>query len=149
MRHAHTTAVPIAIAGIAVLSAALLVPARVATLGHQDSPQQEEQAEATGLRAVAVKMGEEGLVAPTLLETVLPTYTPAAKRAGIEGDVYFEVVVNDEGKVVEPKLIRGIGDQGLDEAALAAIVQWRFDPGTKDGEPVHVIALLTVTFRIE
>ena len=115
----------------------------------QQESQESQEAEETGLRAIAVKMGQEGLVPPTLVERVTAEYTPAARRARVEGDVYIEAVVNAEGTVVEPKLIRGIGDEGLDQAALAAIVQWRFEPGTKDGDPVPVIALFTVTFRIE
>ena len=140
---------PRSLALLGLLALLLAAPALGASSAlQQDTQQQEEEAEATGLRALAVKMGEEGLVAPTIVERVNPEYTPAAKSAGIEGDVYIEAVVTDEGKVAEPKLIRGIGHESLDEAALAAIIQWRFEPGTKEGEPVHVIALFTVTFRI-
>ena len=52
------------------------------------------------------------------------------------------------GTVIEPKLIRGLPDDELNERALASILQWQFKPGIRDGEPVPVIALFTVTFRI-
>lgn len=101
-----------------------------------------------GARAGAVAMGSGGLIAPVQLSTVLPEYTPTATRNGIQGDVYIEAVVLTDGSVAEPKLIRGLPDDDLNQRALDAIMKWTFKPGMKDGEPVPVIALFTVTFRI-
>ena len=101
-----------------------------------------------GARSGAVTMGSGGLIAPILVERILPEYTPSATRAGIQGDVYIEAVVTEDGLVVEPKLIRGLPDEELNQRALDAIVRWTFKPGIKDGRPVPVIALFTVTFRI-
>ena len=56
--------------------------------------------------------------------------------------------MTEDGQVVEPKLIRGLPDEELNQRALDAIVRWTFKPGIKDGRPVPVIALFTVTFRI-
>jgi TonB family protein len=106
-------------------------------------------APATGLRAEALEMGAEGLIAPRVLSREMPEYTTAARQAGIEGDVYIEAVVTARGEVAEPVLIRGIGDDELNQRALTALSSWRFSPGTVDGEPVHVLALFTVTFRID
>lgn len=101
-----------------------------------------------GARAGAEMMGSGGLIAPVQILIVLPEYTPSATRNGIQGDVYIEAVVTAEGTVTEPKLIRGLPDDELNERALKAILQWTFKPGEKDGKPVAVIALFTVTFRI-
>lgn len=101
-----------------------------------------------GARAGAETMGSGGLIAPVQILTVLPEYTPSATRNGIQGDVYIEAVVTVEGTVTEPKLIRGLPDEDLNQRALEAILQWTFKPGEKDGKPVAVIALFTVTFRI-
>jgi TonB family protein len=108
-----------------------------------------DPAPATGLRAEAVEMGAEGLIPPRVLSREMPEYTTAARQAGIEGDVYIEAVVTARGEVAEPVLIRGIGDDELNQRALTALSSWRFSPGTVDGEPVHVLALFTVTFRID
>jgi len=104
--------------------------------------------ELTGARADAVAMGAGGLTAPVLVERELPEYPEGDEYRGIEGDVYIEAVVTTEGTVVEPKLIRGVGNDEMDKRALEAVSKWRFEPGTKDGEPVPVIALFTVTFRV-
>jgi protein TonB len=93
-------------------------------------------------------MGSGGLIAPVQLNTVLPEYTPSATRNGIQGDVYIEAVVMTDGTVADPKLIRGLPDEELNQRALDAILKWTFKPGMKDGEAVPVIALFTVTFRI-
>ena len=39
-------------------------------------------------------------------------------------------------------------NMGLDEAAIAAVSQWKFKPGSKDGAPVAVIAQIEVTLRL-
>ena len=101
-----------------------------------------------GARAGAVAMGSGGLIAPIKMSEVLPEYTPAATRAGIQGDVYIEAVVTIDGVVADPKLIRGLPDDELNQRALEAVAKWTFRPGYKDGQPVPVIALFTVTYRI-
>lgn len=102
----------------------------------------------SGARAGAVGIGDSGLIAPIPLEKPLPEYTPTATRSGVQGEVYIEAVVTVDGTVVEPKLIRGLPDEELNQRAMEAIQRWRFKPGIKDGRPVPVIALFTVTFRI-
>ena len=93
-------------------------------------------------------MGSGGLIAPIKLTEVLPEYTPSATRAGIQGDVYIEAVVMIDGTVAEPKLLRGLPDDDLNQRALEAVSKWTFKPGYKDGHPVPVIAMFTVTYRI-
>lgn len=107
------------------------------------------QAEQTGRRATALRMGDASLVAPRQLTTELPEYTEAARAAGIEGDVYVEAVVTREGRIADPLLIRGLPDDELNRRALEAITQWTFEPGTRDNQPVDVLALFTVTFRVD
>jgi TonB family protein len=112
------------------------------------TPSDTSAEEISELRRRAQRMGASGLVAPVQISTELPEYTTAATEAGIEGDVYIEAVVTSEGDVAEPKLVRGLPDEELNRRALDAITRWKFKPGLKDDEPVPVIALFTVTFRI-
>jgi len=44
-------------------------------------------------------------------------------------------------------VVRGLG-LGLDEEALKAISQWKFQPAAKDGQPVAVQATIEVNFRL-
>lgn len=101
-----------------------------------------------GARAGALSVGEGGLTPPVIIDRILPEYTPGATRSGIQGDVYIEAVITVDGAVVEPRLLYGLPDDEMNERALAAVQQWRFRPGIKDGRPVPVIATFEVNFRI-
>ena len=74
-------------------------------------------------------------------------YPEMARRAGIEGRVYIQFIVNENGDVEDPRVIRGIGG-GADEAALEAVKQARFKPGVQRGRPVRVQYSLPVVFRL-
>jgi TonB family protein len=93
------------------------------------------------------KITDDGVIAPKLVEKVEPNYTEAAKDAKIEGTVVVMVVIEVDGKIHEAKIIHGI-DEGLDANAVAAVRAWRFDPASKDGEPVPVAAKIEVNFRL-
>ncbi len=74
-------------------------------------------------------------------------YPVMAKKAGIEGRVILRFIVDEQGRVSEPKVVRGIGG-GCDEEALRALQTVRFWPGTQRGKPVKVKMSLPITFRL-
>lgn len=74
-------------------------------------------------------------------------YPPLARRAGIEGRVTVQFVVNKEGEVTEPRVIRGIGG-GADEEALRVVKLAKFSPGMNNGELVCVQYSLPIVFRL-
>jgi TonB family protein len=55
-------------------------------------------------------------------------YPEIAKRAGIEGKVFVQAFIDENGNVTEAKIIKGIG-AGCDEAALDAVKGTKFTPG--------------------
>ena len=75
-------------------------------------------------------------------------YPEMARRAGIEGRVYVQFIVNERGEVEDPRVIRGIGG-GADEEALRAVRQAKFRPGMQRGRPVRVQYSLPVVFRLQ
>lgn len=75
-------------------------------------------------------------------------YPEMARRAGIEGRVTVQFIVNEQGKVENPRVIRGIGG-GCDEAALEAVRQASFSPGMQRGRPVRVQYSLPIVFRLQ
>lgn len=75
-------------------------------------------------------------------------YPEMARRAGIEGRVYVQFIVNERGEVEDPRVIRGIGG-GADEEALRAVQQAKFKPGMQRGRPVRVQYSLPVVFRLQ
>lgn len=74
-------------------------------------------------------------------------YPEMARRAGIEGTVFVQFVVDEQGNPSEITVVRGIGG-GADEAAMRAVQQTRFEPGRQRGQPVKVRMSLPVRFRL-
>ena len=75
-------------------------------------------------------------------------YPVLARRAGIEGRVVVQFIIDEEGNVHNPQVIRGAG-AGLDEAAVRAIQQLRFTPGRQRGRAVPVQYTIPVTFILD
>ena len=75
-------------------------------------------------------------------------YPEMARRAGIEGRVYIQFIVNERGDVEDPRVIRGIGG-GADEEALRVVSQAQFRPGMQRGRPVRVQYSLPIFFRLQ
>ncbi|HET8864552.1 MAG TPA: M56 family metallopeptidase [Gracilimonas sp.] len=74
-------------------------------------------------------------------------YPDMARRAGIEGRVTVQFIVNENGDVENAKVVRGIGG-GADEEALRVVRQAKFEPGMQRGRPVRVKYALSVNFRL-
>ena len=85
--------------------------------------------------------------APRVLYQPLPSYTQEAREAKVEGIVLLQGIVRKNGRITDLKVLQGIG-YGLDQRAINTISnEWRFEPGTKDGEPVDVQVNMEVSFR--
>ena len=76
------------------------------------------------------------------------SYPEMARRAGIQGRVTIQFIVNERGEVEDPRVIRGIGG-GCDEEALKAVQSARFTPGMQRGRPVRVQYSLPIVFRLQ
>jgi TonB family protein len=95
-----------------------------------------------------IKNGPDlGTTSPVAIYKPEPQYSDAASTAKWQGAVLLSVVVNETGKPINIKVVRPLG-LGLDEKAIEAVSQWRFQPGTKNGVPVPVQAQIEVTFRL-
>ncbi len=75
-------------------------------------------------------------------------YPEMARRAGIEGRVYVQFIVNEQGQVENPVVVRGIGG-GADEEAVRAVSQAKFKPGMQRGRPVRVQYSLPIIFQLQ
>lgn len=74
-------------------------------------------------------------------------YPEMAKRAGIEGRVTVQFIVNENGDVEDPKIIRGVGG-GADEEALRVIKEAKFTAGVQRGRIVRVQYTLPIIFKL-
>jgi protein TonB len=57
------------------------------------------------------------------------------------------LVVGPDGRAHDIRIVKGLGVT-LDTSAVETVEKWRFQPGTKDGQPVNVSAQIQVNFRM-
>ena len=77
-----------------------------------------------------------------------PPYPPAAVANGEQGTVVVGVAVTENGKAVRPSLDRSSGFNDLDNAALAAVLNWKYVPAMHDGVPVEERLEVGVNFQL-
>jgi len=88
-----------------------------------------------------------GITAPTIIREVKPEYTDDARKRAIEGDVVLEIVVRRDGTVGDVKVLHSLGG-GLDQRAIQAVRDWRFNPAKRFGTPVDVMVEVAVEFKL-
>ena len=75
-----------------------------------------------------------------------PVYPPLARAARISGAVELTGVIATDGRIRELRVVSG--HPLLAKAALEAVRQWVYEPTVLNGEPVEVIAPITVHFQL-
>ena len=88
----------------------------------------------------------EPLVRPKPKVPVSPKYTMQARQAEIEGVVRVQVTVDETGKVLQARVLSGLG-YGLDEAAIEAAKNMVFTPASRCGKTI--VGTVTLPFRFE
>ena len=86
--------------------------------------------------------------APRVIIEVKPKYTRDAMLRKVQGTVELAVVVTHDGRPSQIRIVRSIDPGGLDEEAVAAVAQWRFEPGRLAGAPVDVLVTVLLDFWI-
>lgn len=86
---------------------------------------------------------------PKAVTTAPPVYPESARTAKIEGTAVVETVIDETGRVTQPKIKGTSGDKDLDKAAIDAVSAWTFKPATLDGKPVPVYYTLTIRFALD
>jgi TonB family protein len=84
--------------------------------------------------------------APVVIQRVDPPYPKYADGQEVSGIVIIEAVIDEQGNVTYARVIKGLGKEA-DESTVAALTQWKFQPGTIDGKPVKVLYTLTTSFQ--
>ena len=84
---------------------------------------------------------------PTLIKMVPPRYPEVARQARVEGIVILEAKTDEEGSVIDAKVLRSIPI--LDQAAIDAVKQWKYEPLFVAGKARKVIFTVTVRFILD
>jgi protein TonB len=78
-----------------------------------------------------------------------PKYPKAALMNEETGTVSMGFLIGTDGKVVESKVEKSSGSKSLDKAALTALAQCKFKPGSKDGKPEQMWAKVDFVWKLE
>jgi TonB family protein len=105
------------------------------------SAQEFQKFEGDAVRAV----GE--VKPPKLIKELAPVYPQVARQAQVEGMVILEAKTDEQGNVIEARVLRSIPI--LDQAAIDAVKQWKYEPLVVDGKARKVIFTVTVRFMLK
>ena len=92
--------------------------------------------------------GKAALTAPIATNKVDPAYPPDVVRDRVEGTVTLYAVIHVDGSVSNIRVLDSLDDR-LDRTAMRALSLWHFRPGTKNGQPVDIEAVVLVPFRLQ
>jgi TonB family protein len=84
---------------------------------------------------------------PHLVYSPNPEYPPAARAAGHQGTSILALTVGTNGTPRDITVLRNL-DPELDNAAIAAVSTWRYEPALKDDKPLEVDIHARVRFRL-
>jgi len=121
------------------------------------APAQGSLPDAPAAKPIVYEAGGE-VTAPKLVYAVVPEYTEEARKHRIQGSTTLSLVVDEQGNpqvrkvtrslsaMVDPKYRAAARD--LDDKAVEAARQYRFEPGLLKGKPVAVAIDLDVYFHL-
>ena len=91
------------------------------------------------------------IIPPRILGKVAPPYPEGARQAGIEGTVVLKIRISENGRADHISISRSSGNEGLDDAAVATIQQWRFVPAKdqESGQALPCYTTIPISFRLK
>ena len=88
--------------------------------------------------------------APEIIENCLPEYPELARRAGITGSVWINVLIDAEGKVRDVKIAKASESKaGFEEAAVTAAYKTVWKPAISNKQPVAVWVTYQIVFKLQ
>ncbi len=83
---------------------------------------------------------------PKLVKKVPPRYPEIARQARVEGQVILEAKTDEQGGVIDAQVLQSI--PLLDQAAIDAVKQWKYEAMLIDGKPRKILFTVTVRFAL-
>lgn len=88
-----------------------------------------------------------GIRTPRKVTDVAPVYPVLAQRMRVDGVVILEATIDARGVVQAARVLRSV--PLLDQAAVDAVRQWRFEPALLNNQPIAVLMTVTVRFTLQ
>lgn len=83
------------------------------------------------------------------LQNSRPVYPPISKRLGEQGQVVHSVMIGVDGLPLSARLLKSSGFDRLDQAALIAVMRWRYTPGKRNGVPTAMSFNVPINWVLE
>jgi len=106
----------------------------------------ELKRDADGRRDNAAATPAADLTQPNATRKVDPGYPTQLMRQNVAGTVILYAIIHADGTVGDVRVLRSVNDR-LDRLASEALLQWRFEPATRNGAPVDIEATFQVPFK--
>jgi TonB family protein len=98
------------------------------------------------LHQAGVSAGGGDINAPAPLRKIDPKYPQEMMKEHVEGEVILYGVIRPDGTVDSIQVVHKL-DPLLDANSVAAFKQWKFEPATKNGQPVALEAIVHIPFK--
>ncbi len=131
---------PVSVEPEVVFSEPASEPANEPVVPEPAQPVLAQRGELVSLNLVDIK--------PVQQVNVAPKYHPMARKLGQQGTVLLNLLIDENGAVVDVKLIREIPKSTLNQMAVKAVRQWVYAPARKDGVAVKVWQQVSLDFRL-
>lgn len=76
-------------------------------------------------------------------------YPEIARKAGIQGKVSIRVYVDKEGNPIRCEVVKSLGNNGCDEAAIKAIMATKFTPAMQRDRAIPFSVVIPITFQLK
>ena len=116
-------------------------PVRTAAFGGGLAPPLSSRG---SLSSVVPASAATGIRLPRVVAHAMPVYPEDALAAGVSGVVMIQITIDAEGTVSDAQIVRSV--PLLDQAALDAVRQWRYETPIVNGQPGSVTTTVTVNF---
>lgn len=126
-------------------------PAPAAPAGSQtsDNPAASPQGKAANTPVASGAENHPALYRTAYLHNPEPPYPERSRELGEQGRVVLRVLVTPEGRAGQIDIVDGSHSRRLDEAARAAVADWRFVPARQDGTAIASRILVPISFNLQ
>lgn len=126
------------------------VPAEQSPLAPEHSASTDASSAASNTAPFGSELaGAESIASPRRERNAEPDYPAELLARGIEGLVKIRVEVSANGKATRATIEKPSGHRQFDDAAVAAVRNWQFEPALRNGRPIASTIVVPVRFRIE
>jgi len=91
--------------------------------------------------------GANGVTPARPIYSPTPSYSASAAKEKVGGDVLLNLTIGADGLVKDAVVLKSLRPD-LDDSAVRTVKTWRFEPGSKDGQPIESSSIVNISFSV-